>query len=427
MINELKINYLSESAYNTAVTNGEINENEIYMTPSSETGVPAGGASGQILGYESDGKAKWCNEVSDLVVSGTYSQGRKSGSDIGQNSHAEGGETTASGDYSHAEGYRFYKALFPAENSYFLYTTATGEGAHAEGGGTTAEGINSHSEGGGSMASGDYSHAEGRGCVSSGKSSHAECNFTKATGDYSHAEGTNTEALTCQHVQGHFNDTSLGVAGESSGTKGTAFVIGNGTGSANSNACRITYSGQVIGKAAYASSGADMAEFREWLDGNPNHEDRRGYFVTMDGMNIKIAEPGDYICGIISANPSLIGNNDEAWMGRYVFDDFGAFVYEDYEETDSETGEVHKYTHYKLNPDYDPTRTYEFRADRPEWDYVGLCGVINTRDDGTCEVNGFCKCGEGGVATASERGYRVLERVNDHIVKVLFYLTGEIF
>ena len=170
-----------------------------------------------------------------------------------------------------------------------------------------------------------------------------------------------------------------------------------------------------------------MAEFREWLDGNPDNEDRRGYFVTMDGMNIKIAEPGDYICGIISANPSLIGNNDEAWMGRYVFDEFGAFVYEDYEETDPETGETHTYTHYKLNPDYDPTRTYEFRADRPEWDYVGLCGVINTRDDGTCEVNGFCKCGEGGVATASERGYRVLERVNDHIVKVLFYLTGEIF
>ena len=426
-VSELKINVLSESDYNTALANGEINENELYLTPSSETGVPAGGESGQILGWESSGTAKWCNEVKDLVVSGTYSQGRKSGSNIGHYSHAEGGETTASGDYSHAEGYRFYKTQFPSENSYFLYTTATGEGAHAEGGGTTAEGINSHSEGGGSMASGDYSHAEGRGCVSSGKSSHAECNFTKATGDYSHAEGTNTEALTCQHVQGHCNDTSLGVAGESSGTKGTAFVIGNGTGSANSNACRITYAGAVIGKAAYASTGADMAEFREWLDGNPDNEDRRGYFVTMDGMNIKIAEPGDYICGIISANPSLIGNNDEAWMGRYVFDEFGAFVYEDYEETDPETGETHTYTHYKLNPDYDPTRTYEFRADRPEWDYVGLCGVINTRDDGTCEVNGFCKCGEGGVATASERGYRVLERVNDHVVKVLFYLTGEIF
>lgn len=36
-ISTLKINYLSESAYKTALSNGEINENEIYMTPSDET------------------------------------------------------------------------------------------------------------------------------------------------------------------------------------------------------------------------------------------------------------------------------------------------------------------------------------------------------------------------------------------------------
>lgn len=250
---------------------------------------------------------------------------------------------------------------------------------------------------------------------------------TNASGDYSRAEGYYTESLNHQHVQGHHNDTSKGEAGNRSGTTGTAFVIGNGTSSSKSNACRITYSGQVIGKAAYASSGADMAELREWMDGNTEGEDRRGYFVTMDGMKIKIAEPGDYICGIISANPSLIGNMDEDWMGRYVFDEYGAFVYEDYEETDPETGEVHTYTHYKMNPAYDPTKSYVQRQDRPEWDFVGLCGVIHTRDDGTCEVNGFCKCGSGGVATKSDRGYRVLERVNDHIVKVLFFLTGEIF
>lgn len=440
-VNELKINVLSEADYNTALENGEINENEIYMIPSSETGIPAGGTTGQILGWESAGKAKWCNNVKDLVVSGTYSQGRKSGSTIGENSHTEGINTEASGQASHAEGtsfsstdgsgnttYTFPKASGKGSHVEGLGCIASAPGGHAEGGKTTASGPYSHAEGLNSIASGPYSHAEGWGTEATGTYGHAEGYWAIASGTYSHAAGCRTEALQSQYVIGHYNSTSTATEGESNGTTGTAFVIGNGS-NANmtSNACRITYDGQVIGKKAYASTGADMAEFREWLDGNPNHEDRRGYFVTMDGMNIKIAEPGDYICGIISANPSLIGNNDEAWMGRYVFDDFGAFVYEDYEETDSETGEVHKYTHYKLNPDYDPTRTYEFRADRPEWDYVGLCGVINTRDDGTCEVNGFCKCGEGGVATASERGYRVLERVNDHIVKVLFYLTGEIF
>lgn len=33
LVNEFKINYLTEDQYNEAVTNGEINENEIYMTP----------------------------------------------------------------------------------------------------------------------------------------------------------------------------------------------------------------------------------------------------------------------------------------------------------------------------------------------------------------------------------------------------------
>ena len=460
-VSELKINILSESDYNTALANGEINEDELYLTQATGSVVPSGGESGQILGWESSGTAKWCNEVSDLVVNGTISKGRKSGTTIGTGSIAIGENVEASGNYSHAEGCPFTLSIH-------AYTTeasgrgshaegcgniASGEGSHAEGYGTEASGKGSHAEGAyiaksmselvplRTTASGNYSHAEGVSTTASGecshtegyntkaigKGSHAEGWASKANGNYSHAEGHGTEALNYQHTQGHYNDTSLAVAGESDGTTGTAFVIGNGTSNAASNACRITYAGAVIGKAAYASTGADMAEFREWLDGNPDNEDRRGYFVTMDGMNIKIAEPGDYICGIISANPSLIGNNDEAWMGRYVFDDFGAFVYEDYEETDPETGETHTYTHYKLNPDYDPTRTYEFRADRPEWDYVGLCGVINTRDDGTCEVNGFCKCGEGGVATASERGYRVLERVNDNVVKVLFYLTGEIF
>lgn len=38
-VNELKINYLSESDYSTALSNGEINENEIYMTPISNPGI----------------------------------------------------------------------------------------------------------------------------------------------------------------------------------------------------------------------------------------------------------------------------------------------------------------------------------------------------------------------------------------------------
>ena len=52
-----------------------------------------------------------------------------------------------------------------------------------------------------------------------------------------------------------------------------AFVIGDRDND-RSNTRRITYAGAVIGKAAYASSGADYAEYFEWLDGNLNNEDR---------------------------------------------------------------------------------------------------------------------------------------------------------
>ena len=49
-----------------------------------------------------------------------------------------------------------------------------------------------------------------------------------------------------------------------------------------------------------------------------------------------------------------------------------------------------------------------------------MLGVLAVRDDGSCKVNGFCALAEGGIATASEKGYRVIKRVNDHIVKVIF-------
>ena len=79
----------------------------------------------------------------------------------------------------------------------------------------------------------------------------------------------------------------------------------------------------------------------------------------------------------------------------------------------------------KANPDYDHTQAYVERKDRKEWDTVGMLGVLAVRDDGTCQVNGYCRCAEGGTATAAEayipgQTYRVLARVSDSVVKVVF-------
>ena len=54
---------------------------------------------------------------------------------------------------------------------------------------------------------------------------------------------------------------------------------------------------------------------------------------------------------------------------------------------------------------------YIQRSNRPEWNAVGMLGVLAVRDDGTCKVNGFCTLADGGIATASDKGYRVVKRV----------------
>lgn len=310
----------------------------------------------------------------------------------------------ASGMYSHAEGSK---------------TTASNGSSHAEGEGTNASGGSSHAEGSYTTASGQHSHAEGDYTKASGGCSHAEGSYTTASGDNSHVEGYYTTANRLNHSQGHFNKTMS--AGAASSTTGDAMAIGNGTSQiALSNCFRVTYAGAVYGLSSYNSSGADYAEFFEWKDGNTESEDRVGYFVTTDGNKIKIANENDYILGIVSGHPSIVGNGDEDWLGRWMRDDFGRFLYDDVEIEDPETHEKTTSKTIRPNPEYDSTKEYVERKDRQEWDYVGMLGALAVRDDGTCEVNGFCKCTKGGIATKADAGYRVIQRISENVIKVIF-------
>lgn len=348
--------------------------------------------------------------------------GRKADTTKGNYSSALGYNNEASGNYSHAEGDS---------------TKATGVGSHAEGKSTKASGAYSHAEGSFTEASEYWSHAEGCSTTASGTYSHAEGSHTEANGVCSHAEGEGTIAQDHQHVIGYYNDTKSAPNGDGSAqSTGTLFCIGSGSEDSPANAFRVTGAGATIAKKAYSTSGADYAEFFEWLDGNPDNEDRRGYFVTLDGLKIKKANAGDYILGVVSALPSVIGNYDEEWKGRYILDDFGAFITETFECTttvfDKETGEekevTKQRTKWKENPDYDKTKDYTPREERQEWDAIGLLGVIVVQDDGTCEVNSYCKCSDGGIATSAKVSessyltpiYKVIDRVNDNLVKILF-------
>ena len=206
--------------------------------------------------------------------------------------------------------------------------------------------------------------------------------------------------------------------------------------STQKNIFRVNTSGAVYGVGAYNTSGADYAEYiKEWADGNPGGEDRRGYFVTVKDGKLCKAESGDYIVGITSGNPSIIGNADEDWLRRWQRDEFNSLIYKevevpDFEEQVDENGDIKTVkvgSHTEMqtieNPDYDKTLPYVERKDRPEWSAVGMIGILPLRDDGTCEAGGFAKCGAGGIATKADtydchNTFFVIERINENVISV---------
>ena len=323
--------------------------------------------------------------------------GQKSGTTIGTKATCEGSNTTASGNYSHAEGSN---------------TTASGNYSHAEGIGTTASGNYSHAEGNGTTASEQYSHAEGM--------------STTAIGSYSHAAGCYTTSNYCQTVVGRYN---VEKGSTSSYTTDSGYlIVGCGTSSsATANCFRATES-KVYGKT-YSSSGADYAEMFEWLDGNISNEDRIGKFVTLDGDKIKLAtSQDDYILGVVSGNPSVIGDShSDQWAYMFEQDIFGRPIYETVtipEEKDDDGNiivEEHTEEQLKVSKQYDNTQPYIARDKRKEWVAVGLLGKLICIDDGTAEINGYVSPNENSIATHSEEKtkYRVMKRIDETHIQIM--------
>ena len=151
---------------------------------------------------DSLGLKRLVTKIGEAVGNGTWLPVKKGD---GEGAVVEGEDTTASGLYSHAQGFS---------------STASGPYSHAEGSNTYAEGKGSHAEGTGAEGTGDYSHAEGSNTTAEGMGSHAEGSATTASGTYSHAEGDTSTAKgmgshaegynievtgKCSHAQGFYN------------------------------------------------------------------------------------------------------------------------------------------------------------------------------------------------------------------------------
>ena len=158
----------------------------------------------------------------------------------------------------------------------------------------------------------------------------------------------------------------------------------------------------------FITRGADNAEYFEWADGNPDDEDRMGMLVNQKiGDKIAPAQGTEFF-GAISARASVVGNAyEDYWHGKYITDVYGRIQYD-------------KDGHALISPDYDPSRVYVPRSQRPEWAVTGLTGRIIVRDDGSCFPGGYVSARQG-VATScySRTAGCVLRRIDDRHIEIL--------
>ena len=184
----------------------------------------------------------------------------------------------------------------------------------------------------------------------------------------------------------------------------------------------VDTSGNVNANGTISGSGSDYAEYFEWLDGNPEGEDRVGLIVALRGDKIVLAQDGDDVLGIVSGTATVLGDNAEyTWSKIHLRDDFGRLIYEDV-VFKNEDGTTYTEKHPKINPAYNPEEDYIARSKRKEWDVVGMLGKLYVRDDGTCGVGGYAKVGADGIATLSQEptNMYVMKRTAANIVRVLF-------
>lgn len=270
-----------------------------------------------------------------------------------------------------------------------------------------------------------YSLAVGHKCTANGIANIAIGNTACALEENSISIGFHTTANAYNFACGRYNSS---LSSSSSGTSGDMFTVGNGTSDEAKNAFRVTASGAIFANSEYNSTGADYAELFEWLDSNINSEDRRGIFVTLEGNKIRPATSQDtYILGVISGNPSVVGDNfDDDWYNKYLTDIFGTPILENksFPAVTDENGDIIQKAYedkcFVVNPAYDPTKTYIPRSQRKEWATVGIVGKLIVIDDGTCETNGYCYPSQNGIATNSvnKTNYRVMKRIDSSHIQV---------
>ena len=406
--------------------------------------VPAPTDSGKVLG--SNGEWISVNMVSTINTgSGLQSEKFNDNNNIasGKYSHAEGEQTETIAEAAHAEGYKTY-ANGNYSHAEGKSTEAFGQGSHTEGynenysASVSARGAGSHIEGYASSQTAVY--AQNSGIHIEGYTSNSVTRWGYGKG--AHIEGWNTLTNTgtdAAHVEGYYTIADAAyhhIEGKYNLQDGDAMyqhIAGNGTSSNRSNSHTLDWQGNAVFAGTVSNSGADYAEYFEWLDENDNVDDRVGYIVTLEGNKIKFANSEDDVLGIVSGTATVLGDNAEwEWQGKYLKDEFGrkiidwvehkstTTIYNDDGTSEEKEISLGFFPEPRINPAYNENEEYVNRYWRPEWDAVGLMGKLFVRDNGNCQVGSYVKPDNGiAIPSAEKTNMRVLKRVNDNVIQVL--------
>jgi hypothetical protein len=206
--------------------------------------------------------------------------------------------------------------------------------------------------------------------------------YSDGTGNVHEFATNNASNASTWFTHSNASYAGLGLLVDAHRAASTSFSFLNSrsnTGSSADIEFNLRGDGNAFADGSWSGGGADYAEYFEWSDGNLDAEDRRGIAVVLDGEKIRPALAGEDPIGVISGNPSVVGDSAwNKWSGKYLRDDYGTYIFEDYEVTDEEGSTVVQQRR-KLNPAYDPDVEYTSREERPEWDCVGLMGKLRIR------------------------------------------------
>src|SRR5699024_7185189 len=252
-----------------------------------------------------------------------------------------------------------------------------------------------------------------------GSFAHSARSWVAGSGANSHAWGSRSavlNSLESETSSGRYVQTVINSRGVKT-EDNYVFAMGYGTDGAKYENTKFQIkgtSGTVKAKGTI-TAGNDFGDYAEYFESQSGQEIPNGYMVTLDGRYIRKANSNDVPIGVISGTAGVIlGDQMFHHKDKYLKDDFGVRLTEEIEtEIVKDNGEVIKETREVpvMNPDWEEKdEAYQSRAERPEWNVVGLMGQVFARIDSTVSVNDYIKPKKGVGTKDNNNGfYRVLE------------------